>query len=551
MDSYHSQFAYAPGPDVAAYMPPLHCPPMGMTPMMGPMHAPPPHVDSFHLPPHHAAPVGVMAGAPAISHVLCSAQIGDSSSPCFLYRHDSISGSTVEQGAQQLCMADGRLFIEHIPNHSLVYIPLSSSIDEVLYSLRMQYAAPPMHDSAVRPHGCQDQAVGTPAPQTHQQKQAQPRQAQPQQPPQQQQQQVPQSQPQPRKPKEKSAKPINAFIKYRSFKIAELKRLYPDVSQTEISRLAGECWKTESEDVKNQFRVQYREEKKVYDMKKATGAIESTKRRREDSEALSDFDAAHTSDGGASTPLLDDGIAPLATLGVPVGFDASCRRRSLTMPPADTGAAMRAVSSSPLMTPQQKRLSSSKRRRCVTSDLRKQLAAKISLLATPPLPAASVSLTRTSTAPAIGRAQSMGLDEHFGGYSHDAHFAAPDFGYYSALALPPPMAADASPYLSDMAPLAFAVPGVSQPLAEPPVLTVDTSFVSVPEDPAGTAFDLYTTASDHDELASSLVSASLVAASLSTLMGSSHSVCAPLDAPVSMVTTAMPLADQSAGNASL
>ncbi|KAJ2708561.1 hypothetical protein H4R19_004684, partial [Coemansia spiralis] len=285
MDSYHSQFAY--GPDPAAYMPSLHCPPMGMTPMMGPVHGGPP-VDGFHLPPpyhHQPPPPGIMAAAPVISHVVFATQIGDKSSPCFLYRHDSLSGATVEQGAQQLCMADGRLFIEHIPNHSIVYIPLSSSIDEVLHSLHNQHVAAPLYRNASETQSQCGQAL---EPQPHRQKQAaaaahavaQPRNA------------TPQQQSQPRKPKEKSAKPINAFIKYRSFKIAELKRLYPDVSQTEISRLAGECWKMESEDVKNQFRVQYREEKKVYDMKKASNALEASKCRREDSEALSDSDAS-------------------------------------------------------------------------------------------------------------------------------------------------------------------------------------------------------------------------------------------------------------------
>ncbi|KAJ2763453.1 hypothetical protein IWQ57_005557 [Coemansia nantahalensis] len=520
---------------------------MGMTPMMGPVHVPPP-ADSFHLPPP-LPPHGVMAAAPVISHIVCSAQIGDKTSPCFLYRHDSMSSATVEQGAQQLYMADGRLFIEHIPNHSIVYIPLSSSIDEVLHSLHSQHAAVvaasmPRSDSEAQAlaHGPLALAPQThpmaqaPTPQAHRAKQA-PAAAQPRnasQPPQ---------HSQPRKPKEKSAKPINAFIKYRSFKIGELKRLYPDVSQTEISRLAGECWKMESEEIKNQFRVQYREEKKVYDMKKASSALEASKRRREGSDAFSDSDMSQASKKHCAGS--DDGMEPAAAgLGVPIGFDASHRRRSMTMPPAAIGddAGARAASASPLMTAQQKR-ASSKRRRCVTGDLRKQLAAKFSLLATPPLPAATVSLARTSTAPAIGRSQSMGLDDPFC-YPHDASFVAPDFGYYGALPLAHHLAADSSPYLGDMAPLAL-------PHVEAPALTVDTSFVSVPEDAAAcSAFDLYTTASDHDELANSIVSASLVAASLSTLMASSQSI-APLDVPASMVATALPLAEQVAADPSM
>ncbi|KAJ1783293.1 hypothetical protein LPJ59_006618, partial [Coemansia sp. RSA 2399] len=154
-----------------------------------------------------------------------------------------------------------------------------------------------------------------------------------------------------KQPKEKSNKPINAFIKYRSYKIAELKRLHPEVSQTEISRLAGECWKTESEEIKNQFRVKYLEEKKIYDMKKATNGGTTTKRSR-------DEDSSDTE----SLP--------------PAGFDGSARRRSLTMPPSDSNAYARAASASPLMLGKQPPLPSSKRRRCVTEDMRKQLATK-------------------------------------------------------------------------------------------------------------------------------------------------------------------------------
>ncbi|KAJ2293757.1 hypothetical protein IWW55_005718, partial [Coemansia sp. RSA 2706] len=148
------------------------------------------------------------------------------------------------------------------------------------------------------------------------------------------------------------------------------------------------------------------------------------------------------------------------------------------------------------------------------------------------MPAASVA---AYPAPEIARAQSMGLDETFGHTQPDYNMS-----YYGALSLATsihhasPQLLDLgssvhsnSPYLGEMAmaplPIAqsFSMPSVPH---DTPPLSVDTSFVAGAEDAASSAFELYTTASDHDELASSLVSASLVAASLSTLMASSQPV---------------------------
>ncbi|KAJ2816807.1 hypothetical protein IWW50_006369, partial [Coemansia erecta] len=424
--------------------------------------------------------------------------------------------------AQQLCSADGRLFIEHIPNHSIVFIPLASSIDQVLGDLRKPRAAA-KHSTAHATHVAPAPAVQAPAVQQQQQQQAV----------------------QPRKPKEKSAKPINAFIKYRSFKIAELKRLHPEVSQTDISRLAGECWKAESEEVKNQFRCQYREEKKVYDMKKAINAS-TGKRARDSSEAPSDVDDI------GSAPLPDKAFAP-------PGFNPSHRRRSLTMPPSTGTPNARATSASPLMASQQP---NAKRRRCVTVDMRKQLAAKSSLLATPPMRAAAAALVSTGSAPEIARAQSMGLDDTF---SHSSASEYNSMCYYGALSLASsishasPQMLDLnssvhsdSPYLDEMAAMAplpiapsFSMPSVAS-LHPHATLSVDTSL-GIDSDPASNAFELYTTASDHDELASSLVSASLVAASLSTLMASSQPVASVSDAiSASIGPTATPIPDFTA-----
>ncbi|KAJ2453299.1 hypothetical protein EV183_002356 [Coemansia sp. RSA 2336] len=547
MDTYQSQFAYAPSAD--AYMSSLRYPSMGMTPMMGPMPMPP--MESFsaagttaQMP---AAPLAAVHSTsvvpgPSVSQLPCSSRIGSANSPCCIYRHDDMVNSTAEHHAQQLCTADGRLFIEHIPNHSIVYIPLSSSIDQVLGGLRKPRAQTKASQQAHKStHSQQVQAQQVPQP-PQQQQQAQQQQQQAQ---------------QPRKHKEKSAKPINAFIKYRSYKIAELKRLHPEVSQTDISRLAGEYWKAESEEVKNQFRYQYREEKKVYDMKKAINASNAKRPRDSSSDTASDSDAkldkCSSQSTASSAPLPEE---HMSSADLPAGFDSS-RRRSLTMPPNTMAPSQRATSASPLMISQQP---NAKRRRCVTVELRKQLAAKSSLLATPPMNPRTDPRIANYSMPEISRAQSMGLED-----TMQVSQQATDYNmcYYGALSLASsishasPQLLDLtnsvnanSPYLDDMGAMAplpiaqtFSMPMVAPQQTEAtPSLSVDTSFVSTAEDPAAnSAFELYTTASDHDELASSLVSASLVAASLSSLMASSQPVASDCIS-ASTVATAAPIA---------
>ncbi|KAJ2494111.1 hypothetical protein IWW47_004806, partial [Coemansia sp. RSA 2052] len=347
-----------------------------------------------------------------------------------------------------------------------------------------------------------------------------------------------------RKAKEKSAKPINAFIKYRSYKIAELKKQYPEVSQTEISRLAGECWKSEDEEIKNQFRNRYQEEKKVYDLKKAIGM--GSKRARETSVTLSEndatLDAASVLGEPTSAPLLDSCGNSVDASVYPADFDPKRRRRSLTLLPTDISPCVRSSSSSPMLQSQP----AAKRRRCVTTELRRQLAAKSSaIMATPP-PPPPAPVMPTMLGP---RAHSMGddLSQHYtappvGGYYGDLSFASAPSSMaggsehlvISAHSSPAMMAAmhphgNAS-YLSDMSlPLnpAFGMhhhadfASMSPPLLanDGSVLSINTSFVSngPNTDYHSAPFDIYSSPA-HDDLASSVVNAHLVAANLSSYM---------------------------------
>ncbi|KAJ1849402.1 hypothetical protein LPJ57_008364 [Coemansia sp. RSA 486] len=213
---------------------------------------------------------------------------------CAVYTIDQTEAKVMEQKVRQFYAADGASFIEHVPGHCLVFIPNTTNVDYVLHELR---------------------------------KIRQPRRRN-------------------RAPKDKSNKPTNAFIKYRNHKIVELKRMHPEISQTEISRMAGECWRTEPEELKEAFRRKYQEEKRVYDMNKAKNAAAAATAESEigsDGEALSDTlsSSSMSVPGRASaTPHIEAHGGPsINSLGLgfgldgnPVGFNTG-RRRSHTLPP--------------------------------------------------------------------------------------------------------------------------------------------------------------------------------------------------------------------------
>ncbi|KAJ1850717.1 hypothetical protein LPJ73_003317 [Coemansia sp. RSA 2703] len=208
----------------------------------------------------------------------------------------------MEHKVRQFYSAEGASFIEHVPGHCLVFIPNSTSVDYLLGELRR-----------VR----------------------QPRRRN-------------------KQPKDKSNKPTNAFIKYRNHKIVELKRMHPEISQTEISRMAGECWRTEPEELKDGFRKLYQEEKRVYDMNKSKNTNTESE-VGSDVEVLSDtmsMSSLQTAGRSSVAPLTSDPHDPMVGsnnsslgfglglglgLGIgadgnPIGFNAG-RRRSHTLPP--------------------------------------------------------------------------------------------------------------------------------------------------------------------------------------------------------------------------
>ncbi|KAJ2031402.1 hypothetical protein IWW57_000733 [Coemansia sp. S610] len=133
---------------------------------------------------------------------------------CHLYRYNS-NGDTVEQSLHQIVGSNGKVYIEYIPGHSLVYVPSSVSPSLVINQAMANSRLAKLKEK-------------TP----------------------------------------KNARPSNVFFKYRSYKLPELTLKYPKYNQTVISQMVAEHWKVESEEVKNRFKQQYKDEMVKYDIAK-------------------------------------------------------------------------------------------------------------------------------------------------------------------------------------------------------------------------------------------------------------------------------------------
>ncbi|KAJ1718160.1 hypothetical protein LPJ61_006795 [Coemansia biformis] len=132
---------------------------------------------------------------------------------CGVYRVNEGSEAALHT-AQQVVMADGRLFIEHIPGHNVVFVPR-----ELPPSMALQRVA----GSRVA-----KQRVRTPA----------------------------------------QARPTNVFFKYRSNKQRELQEAHPRLNQTIISQMVAEHWRREPAEVKDKYKLEYKEEMRKYELSK-------------------------------------------------------------------------------------------------------------------------------------------------------------------------------------------------------------------------------------------------------------------------------------------
>ncbi|KAJ1664675.1 hypothetical protein IW140_006174 [Coemansia sp. RSA 1813] len=191
----------------------------------------------------------------------------------------------VEFGAQQMISIDGKLFVEHVPGHSIVFVPNKFKPSQIMGNI-----------SGQRVKGSKSRI-------------------------------------------DKPARPCNVFFKYRSHKLAELQEKFPKLNQTVISRMVAEHWKNETDDVKNKFKLEYKEDMNKYEMakrvrrSKSDAASQSTPTEMEDSSSLSGNTAIdlpfYGSLGLVESPGDDHG------LGLGIGSAGQPRHRSFTLPVDD------------------------------------------------------------------------------------------------------------------------------------------------------------------------------------------------------------------------
>ncbi|KAJ2784037.1 hypothetical protein H4R18_001350 [Coemansia javaensis] len=215
---------------------PVGYPAIGGMPMMGGMAQPAPHPMQ---PYSFVSQASAAAAAAAASAPVAAGKQGPALSSrivtepaCAVFRSSGPGGAAAEHTAQQIVTADGKVFVECIPGHNVVFAPLG-----------MQPGAAVQHVGGGRVAKARTRP---PAP----------------------------------------ARPSNVFFKYRSVKQRELQEAHPRMNQTQISRMVAEYWRRESEEVKQKFQLEYKEDMRKYELSK------KMRRNRPDYEYFEADDAA-------------------------------------------------------------------------------------------------------------------------------------------------------------------------------------------------------------------------------------------------------------------
>ncbi|KAJ2768638.1 hypothetical protein IWQ56_001583 [Coemansia nantahalensis] len=134
---------------------------------------------------------------------------------CVVYLYDAGATMPRPHDAQQVVLADGKVYIEHVPGHNVVFVPSNMG----------PAAAVAQHVAGSRV--TKGRARGATL-----------------------------------------SKPSNVFFKYRSVKQRELQEAHPRLNQTVISQMVAEHWRAEPPEVKDKFRSIYREEMRKYEQSK-------------------------------------------------------------------------------------------------------------------------------------------------------------------------------------------------------------------------------------------------------------------------------------------
>ncbi|KAJ2790221.1 hypothetical protein H4R20_007050, partial [Coemansia guatemalensis] len=196
---------------------------------------------------------------------------------CSVYRSTQ-AGDQMTHTARQIIAADGKLFIEHVPGHNVIFAPVDVPISSAMH----RHSSP--ISRVIKPR-----LRATPA----------------------------------------LSRPSNVFFKYRSVKQRELQEKHPRLNQTVISRMVAEHWKREPEELKQRYKDEYKEEMKKYELSK------KLRRMRPDYEYVESDEVTTRSDSTAFfQPDIDGSVSFVQE---PQSIDSARgdlapRHRSFTMP---------------------------------------------------------------------------------------------------------------------------------------------------------------------------------------------------------------------------
>ncbi|KAJ2158664.1 hypothetical protein GGF46_003597 [Coemansia sp. RSA 552] len=268
MDSYRDQYQKYPA-SFSTQPPPQYAPayqqPMGFPAM------------NARSPPMPTYGIGQLKPQPQQLQTTTTSSRVINEAGCRVLRSNR-DADAVEHSARQVVM-DGKLFIEHIPGHNIIFVPIEVQPNDAIRSH--------IHGSRIS------------------------------------------------KPRNRAApltRPSNVFFKYRSVKQRELQLANPRLNQTVISRMVADHWRNESEAVKDHFKQMYKTEMREYELQK------KIHRARPDYRADSS-DFVYLPQGAASVPADYPQVSrAVASPIIEPSMDnpqEPTRHRSFTMPSLD------------------------------------------------------------------------------------------------------------------------------------------------------------------------------------------------------------------------
>ncbi|KAJ1946694.1 hypothetical protein GGF37_001014 [Kickxella alabastrina] len=134
-------------------------------------------------------------------------------SEAFVYYYSCKADNFVKRPVDQIYGPNGKLYIEHIPGHSIITLPKTVPIQKPTKRIAQKKSA--KNNSNTGLNG-------------------------------------------------KPAKPNNVFIRYRCANSSRIKKFFPNATQTDLSRIAAEYWRNETVEGKKRFYSEYNAEYSEY-----------------------------------------------------------------------------------------------------------------------------------------------------------------------------------------------------------------------------------------------------------------------------------------------